>query len=110
MRRWLGHAVVLGAIALAVQAEQIVVTVSYYLPTGSPMFSGLEPFSGAAACSWNFELGTRLAFNDGRVVECLDRGLLGSSGHVDVFVRSVAEGRAVAAAYGSRTVVEVLDE
>jgi hypothetical protein len=70
---------------------------SYYLPTGNVTYSGVYPYPGSAACSWNLPLGTVLQLPDRQVV-CLDRGGgLGSSGWVDVFVRSHAEGAAVAA-------------
>jgi hypothetical protein len=84
------------------------VRVTWYLPTGNVMYSGQYPFVGAAACSWNFSIGTRLRLPDGREVTCLDRGRLGSAGWVDIFVPTTADGRHVARQYGDWTTVVVV--
>jgi hypothetical protein len=105
-------ALVLGLILLATQAHRseagLNVAVSWYLPTGNVTASGVYPYPGSAGCSLNFPLGTVLAFEDGREVVCLDRGLLGTSGHVDIYVPSRAEGAVVARSYGGRADVDVL--
>lgn len=87
------------------------VRVTYYLPTGSPMASGNYPYVGAAACSYNYPLGTRLRFlSDGWIVTCEDRGLLGYNGWVDVFSPSSAWGiENVVGAYGDYAEVEVVE-
>lgn len=59
------------------------------------MHNGEYPYEGAAACSWNFEDGTIIEFEDGRQVVCLDRGLLGNEGWVDIFVVSIRAGKAL---------------
>jgi len=112
MARWVFAvlaALWLSALVTAAQASEVYeVRVTYYYPTGNPMYSGHYPFEGAAACSWNFPLGTQLAFADGRVVTCLDRGHLGWSGWVDVFVWGPAAGRLVAESYSPYADVTVL--
>lgn len=87
------------------------VRVTHYYWTGNPMASGTYPYHGAAACSYNFPFGTMLRFWDGRVVTCLDRGMLGWSGWVDIYAASYAEGRRIQAAYeyyNGRESVEIL--
>lgn len=93
-------------------AAATTVRITYYLPTGSPMASGRYPYVGAAACSYNYPLGTRLRFvADGWVVTCEDRGLLGYEGWVDVFAPSDDWGRRyVRGDYGDYTeVIEVAE-
>lgn len=84
------------------------VRVTYYYATGNPTASGWYPYAGSAACSFNFPMGTTLAFPDGRVVVCLDRGRLGSEGWVDVFAPSAAYGRDVSQTYGDYSEVVIL--
>lgn len=102
---------ILAAVLLsgAVQAQEVVtVRVTYYTDAGTT-YSGTRTRPGVAACSWNYAIGTRLRFADGREVVCEDRGALGATGWVDVWVGSLAEGRAgVAGAYGNYTTVEVV--
>jgi 3D (Asp-Asp-Asp) domain-containing protein len=88
---------------------EIVVRLTYYLATGFAMFNGEMPHSGAAACSWNFPIGTRLVLPAGDVVTCKDRGMLGSRGHVDVWVHDHVEGRRLIAFYGTTTTVRILE-
>lgn len=66
------------------------------------MYNGEWVHEGAAACSWNFELGTVIQFRDGWQVVCKDRGALGWSGWIDVW-----GGSNVVAGYGPYEVVEV---
>lgn len=102
---------VLGAVLLsgAAQAqESVTVRVTFYTDSGTT-YSGTRTRSVVAACSWNWAIGTRFRFPDGREVVCEDRGQLGSSGWLDIWVPSLADGRAgVAQAYGSHVSVEVL--
>jgi len=60
------------------------VRLTYYTLTGRT-YSGGQTYPGSTACSWNFALGTRFVFRDGETVVCNDRGLLGSSGWLDVW-------------------------
>lgn len=78
------------------------VRVTHYEWTGSPMYNGEWPHAGAAACSWNFPLGTVIVFPDGREVVCKDRGALGGYGWVDVY-----GSRYDIASYNTWEVVEV---
>lgn len=89
--------------------EIVHVDLTWYLPTGNPMYNGEYPFPGAAACSWNFELGTVLVLPAGDEVICFDRGLLGPN-HVDVFVQNREEGRLLVYQYGTETTVRVVEE
>lgn len=70
---------------------------------GGVTYSGGHTFPGSAACSWNFALGTRLRLPDGEEFVCNDRGLLGSTGWVDLWRRPDLVRK-----YGSWVVVEVL--
>ena len=74
-----------------VSAASTPVRVTHYYATGNPMASGIYPYHGAAACSFNFPMGTILRFYDGREVTCLDRGRLGWSGWVDIFAATWEE-------------------
>jgi hypothetical protein len=62
------------------------VRLTYYTLTGTT-YGGGRPYVGSTACSWNFRLGTRFVLPDGETVICNDRGLLGSSGWLDLFAR-----------------------
>ncbi|MCS6800526.1 MAG: hypothetical protein RMM58_07180 [Chloroflexota bacterium] len=95
---------VAGAVTF-VPAKQV--RVSYYLPTGRATFSGIPPFVGAAACSWDIPLGTVAVFKDGRPVICLDRGNLGSEGWIDLYAPDREFGRDIERAYGQRTTVRL---
>lgn len=109
----LAGVVLLGA-ALAIErvgAASMSVRVTHYTWTGSPMYSGIYPYHGAAACSWNFPLGTVLRFRDGREVTCLDRGRLGWDGWVDIYADSWLEARRIQQSYeyySGREPVEIL--
>lgn len=95
-------------IGTALQVMQVRTT--YFLERGVT-YSGAYTRPGVAACSFDLALGTRLRFSDGREVVCLDRGRLGNGypySWVDVWAASPAEGRRLAATYGSVTVVEVI--
>lgn len=91
----------------AAEPESIEVRVTYYYWTGNVMYAGIYPFPGAAACSWNLPLYTVVEFEDGREVVCLDRGLLGSTGWIDVYANTAAAGREVVDAYGDWARVRV---
>jgi 3D (Asp-Asp-Asp) domain-containing protein len=80
-----------------IPAKRVVVT--WYLPTGNATYSGTMPRLGTAACDWSIPMGTVVLFPDARVVRCEDRGILGSSGHVDIYVDNRDAGREVATAY-----------
>jgi hypothetical protein len=62
------------------------VRLTYYTITGIT-YGGGRPYVGSTACSWNFRLGTRFMLPSGETVICNDRGLLGSSGWLDLFAR-----------------------
>lgn len=85
--------------------------VTYYVQSGL-MASGLRTHPGAAACSTNLSFYTRLRLPDGRIVTCLDRGLLGNGrpiSWVDIYSESLFWGREnIAKVYGEVTTVEVL--
>ena len=90
---------------------QVPVRVTTYLPTGSPMASGLWPFEGAAACSWNFPMGTVLELHDGLVITCLDRGDLGNGvpySWVDIFLPTLAQASEVFWRYGGWSTARVV--
>lgn len=92
----------------AYEYEQIPVRVTAYEWTGSPMYDGNWPDAGAAACSWDLALGTKLQFPDGTVVICEDRGMLGSGNPeswVDVYGGDWAGCEAVMEAYQTQQAV-----
>lgn len=60
------------------------VRVTYYNLIGRT-FSGIPLYMGSTACSWNFRIGTKFRFPSGETVTCIDRGLLGASGWLDVW-------------------------
>jgi len=67
------------------------------------MYSGIQVFAGAAACSNNLPLGTKLTIAGdptGRVYECLDRGSL-SPTWIDVYFDDTTEGMAWQSQLGS---------
>lgn len=78
------------------------VRLTYYVHGGAT-YGGGHTYIGSAACSWNFALGTRFRLPNGEVVTCNDRGLLGSSGWLDLFNRPD-----LARAYGPFATLEVL--
>lgn len=88
-----------------IPAKSVIVT--YYYPTGNPMYNGRYPFIGAAGCSWDMPLDSVVLFPDGRIVVCMDRGMLGSSGHVDIFAATPAMGKEIALAYPGRVTVSL---
>jgi len=89
-------------------AEQHWVRVTYYTWTGNPMASGIYPYVGAAACDYSFSMGTKIFFEDGFEVTCLDRGHLGY-GHVDIYADSHEMGQRIADKYGYWESVEVFN-
>jgi hypothetical protein len=57
--------------------HEVQVVVTFYLPTGNPMYSGIYPYEGAAACWWGLDIGVRFRLvgdPTGRTYTCLDRG------------------------------------
>lgn len=69
------------------------------------MASGVQVFEGAAACSSNLPMGTRLRIEGdptGRVYECLDRGMLPAT-WIDVYFENTSEGIAWASTLGGTT-------
>jgi hypothetical protein len=78
------------------------VRLTYYVEDGLT-YSGGRPYSGSTACSWNFAIGTRFRLPNGDVFVCNDRGLLGSSGWLDLWRQP-----ALARSYGPYVDVEVL--
>lgn len=66
--------------------QQMTVRVTYYEWTGYRMASGLWPYEGAAACSFDLPLGQWVEL-DGVSLHCLDRGHLRPT-HIDVFCAS----------------------
>jgi hypothetical protein len=80
---------------------------TYYVLRGT-MYSGYQTHWGAAACSWNYPIGTVLELPDGFQVTCLDRGLLGSSGWIDIWAPDHATGRWLAQQYGDWTPATVV--
>lgn len=83
------------------------VRLTYYHATGDPMYNGVYPYPGAAACSWDFPLGTILATANGDVLTCADRGMLPER-WVDVFVHTPEEGTRLANQFGPYTRMRVL--
>lgn len=77
------------------------VRLTYYVG-GGVTYSGQQTYMGSTACSWNYPLGTAFTFRDGERVVCNDRGMLGSSGWLDVFRRPD-----LATKYGAYATVEV---
>jgi hypothetical protein len=69
------------------------------------MASGVPVFEGAAACSSNLPMGTRLKIEGdptGRVYECLDRGMLPAT-WIDVYFENTSDGIAWASNLGGTT-------
>jgi len=78
------------------------VRLTYYTLTGRTA-NGEITHSGGTACSWNFSFGTRFRFPNGEVFTCNDRGVLESTGWLDVWARPDLQRQ-----YGSYVNVEVL--
>lgn len=80
------------------------VRVTYYLPTGSVMRSGIYPFAGAASCSPDLSDvagGVYRAFwLDGRRYQCLDTGGGVLWRHVDLFAWTLDDAYAMRAYHG----------
>lgn len=109
LRYALAGAALFGAAFLVERASAETSTVRFtvYLDRGV-MYSGYQTHWGAAACSWNYPIGTQLELPDGMVVTCLDRGLLGSSGWVDLWVPDWPAARAYQAHYGNWTTARIV--
>ena len=78
------------------------VRLTHYVEAGVT-YGGGRTYQGSAACSWNFAMGTRLRLPNGETFVCNDRGLLGSSGWVDLWRRPD-----LTRVYGAYVTVEVL--
>lgn len=72
-------------------SEVRTVRLTYYLLRGVT-YSGAYTGPGVAACSWDIPLGSVVSLPDGEAYTCLDRGLLGSSGWLDVWSASHGDG------------------
>jgi hypothetical protein len=113
MQRTAGIALGLMLLAMVIaggriQAEPATTNrVTYYVIQGV-MYSGQYTHWGAAACSWNYPMGTRLRLPDGFLVTCLDRGHLGSNGWIDIWAPDHATGRWLARQYGDYTSAEIV--
>lgn len=89
-----------------VQAQESVqVRFTHYTDRGLTA-SGGQTGPGVAACSMGFPFGTTLLLPDGQRLRCEDRGRL-THPWVDVWVASLAEGRALAARWGDYVTVSV---
>lgn len=62
------------------------VRLTYYVEDGTT-YGGGHTYYGSTACSTNFELGTEFELPDGEHLVCNDRGMLGSTGWLDVWRR-----------------------
>jgi len=89
-------------VAAAVASRTVRVRLTYYVEYGVTA-SGGHPYAGSTACSWNFAIGTRFRLPDGETFTCNDRGLLGSSGWLDLWRRPD-----LARAYGPYATAEVV--
>jgi hypothetical protein len=99
---------VLSASPPAVDAADLTVRLTVYLPTGNPTYSGHWPYYGSAACSWNLPLGTVLELSDGHQVICIDRGRLGNEGWVDLYVPDFSTGSWLQRYYGEWITVRIV--
>lgn len=80
--------------------------VTFYQATGSPMANGEMPYPGAAACSHHFDLGTVIALigPDGWYpVTCADRGHLNREPWVDIYAPTAEAGRYIARTFSPYT-------
>jgi len=89
-------------VAAAVATRTVRVRLTYYVEYGVTA-SGGHPYAGSTACSWNFAIGTRFRLPDGEVFTCNDRGLLGSSGWLDLW-----RAASTVAKYGPYATAEVI--
>lgn len=88
-------------------AETTTNRVTFYVLRGT-MYSGYQTHWGAAACSWNYPIGTVLELPDGFRVTCLDRGHLGWNGWIDIWSPDMATGYWLARQYGDWTRATVI--
>lgn len=72
--------------------ESMTVVVTHYADSGVT-YSGGQTRPGVAACSWNIPMFSTVFFADGRSYRCEDRGQLGNSGWIDLWVGDVATAR-----------------
>jgi hypothetical protein len=70
-----------------VSGSRVYVKLTYYVMNSGVTASGGHVYTGSTACSTNFALGTRFILPDDSEVTCNDRGVLGTSGWLDVFGR-----------------------
>jgi hypothetical protein len=74
------------------------------------MYSGVQVFEGAAACSWDLPLGTRFVIEDDptrRIYVCADRGLLPDT-WVDIYFYSPSDGWAWQGSVGRHATLLIL--
>jgi 3D (Asp-Asp-Asp) domain-containing protein len=88
----IGLLVAVAGSGLVQAQESMQVTVTHYADSGVT-YSGGQTRPGVAACSWNIPMYSTIRFQDGREVRCEDRGQLGSSGWIDLWVGDVATAR-----------------
>ena len=101
-------------VAHAEAPDTLTVRLTYYTLRGT-MASGGTTGDGAAACSQWIPFGTRLMFEDGFEVVCMDRGhgdwywneKTGWEAWIDVWVPNHAAGLAIERQYGIRTTLTV---
>ena len=72
---------------LRAEPESRMVRVTYYGPTGNPTASGIWPYEGMAACSWEMPLGVWVRIEE-TLLRCLDRGHL-TEPWVDVYCETI---------------------
>jgi hypothetical protein len=75
------------------------------------MYNGENVYEGAAACSFDLEIGTRFTIPGDptrRVYVCKDRGLLPDT-HVDIFWNNPDDGWQWQGAVGSRGTIEIIE-
>jgi hypothetical protein len=78
------------------------VRLTYYTYNSGVTYSGQKTYIGSAACSWNIPLGARVRLPNGPTLVCNDRGLLGSTGWIDVYGQPD-----LVRAYGDYATVEI---
>lgn len=83
--------------------RQVAVRLTYYTLTGRTA-SGTPLYVGSTACSSNFAFGTTFQFSGGERVTCIDRGILGSSGWLDIWKQP-----GLVAKYGGYTTVTIVN-
>jgi hypothetical protein len=78
------------------------VRLTYYTYNSGVTYSGQKPYIGSTACSWNIPIGATVWLPRGQKLVCNDRGLLGSTGWIDVYNQPQ-----LVAQYGDYVTVEI---